>query len=74
MEQLTQAQIQAILASPEAAKLRKLLQTNCSDAILQQAAQAAKDGNLQQVQNLLGQTLNPSEVHRLTTAYRNAHA
>lgn len=74
MEQLTQAQIQAILASPEAAKLRKLLQTNCSDAILQQAAQAAKDGNLQQVQNLLGQTLDPSEVHRLTTAYRNAHA
>lgn len=74
MEQLTQAQIQAILASPEAAKLRKLLQTNCSDAILQQAAQAAKDGNLQQVQNLLVQTLDPSEVHRLTTAYRNAHA
>lgn len=56
MEQLTQEQLSALLRSPEAAELLKLLQEN-SDTVLKQAAAAAKNGDTASVQALLRATM-----------------
>ena len=52
MEHLTQAQLQAILASPEGKQLLALLQKD-SGAAFQKAADAARAGDYARVQALL---------------------
>lgn len=64
MEHPSQDQIQALLRSPEAAKLLTLLQATSADT-LHQAVRAAKQGDYTKVQSLLNPSLQGSQAETL---------